>query len=277
MCGFVSLFGFPENRLRTNKRRCTRHMIVGLSYQTAILRGVQETMQNAVGMTAQCGHQAATAPRRAGLERQYAMQAAGDECDCTSGMSDECRGQCTMQAAPGWAWTHKAGSRLWLLHGEQDLSDHMQWRRQVATARPAAKNILTKERGGQGTMHDTGCPRVTRLQLHHGEQNLSENMQCTAAGCDCTSGSQERTDQGVQATMHNAGCLQNASACLAARPTYQGARSAGEGGGAAARHTRSRAAMQTQTQCSHAAVTKNQTRETTRKNTAGNTDPTATN
>ena len=47
------------------------------------------------------------------------------------------------------------------------------------------------------------------------------------------------------------------------------------GGGAAARHTRSRAAMQTQTQCLHAAVTKNQTRETTRKNTAGNTDPTA--
>ena len=37
MCGLVSLFGFAENRLRTNKRRCTRHMIVGLSYETAIL------------------------------------------------------------------------------------------------------------------------------------------------------------------------------------------------------------------------------------------------
>ena len=166
-------------------------------------RGVQGTMQNAVGMTAQCGHQAATAPRRAGLEQQYAMQAAGG--DCTSGMSDECRGQCTMQAAPGWAWTHKAGTKLWLLHGEQDLSDNMQWRRQVATARPAAKKHTYQ--GARSAGHNAECGGHDRAMR--------------APGCDCSTESRTwaticnaggrrrlhvRHERWVQGTMHNAGC-----------------------------------------------------------------------
>ena len=192
-------------------------------------RWVQGTMHNAgcprMGMNAQSRQQAVTAPRRAGPERPYAMEAAG--CDCTSGSKEH-----TYQGA------RSAGNnaRYRLPQGHQ-----------AATAPRRAESEW------KHAMHRGRLWLHVRQPRTNWPRSAGDNAQCRLpAECECMSGSKAYLPRSEE-------------------------RRGGGGGGAAAKHTRSRAAMQTQTQCSHAAVTKNQTRETTRKNTAGNTDPTATN
>ena len=92
-----------------------------------------------------------------------------------------------------WAWPRNAGTRLRLLHGEQDLSDNMQCKQQAANARPAW--AMSAGDNAQSRHQAVTAPRWAEPERQYAME---------AAGCDCTSGSKEHTCQGARSAGNNA-------------------------------------------------------------------------